>query len=69
MKNTDDINGEINGEMVSLEQKKTTYLGGIDGAGGKGVKRGHVGVFALHCLLRSRAVVDAAHHFGSYQRT
>lgn len=59
---------EINNGTMA-HKKNAAYLGGIDGAGGKGVKRGHVSVFTLHCLLGSRAIVDTAHHFGSDQRT
>lgn len=45
------------------------YFGGVDGTGGKGIKGCHVCVLPLHCLLSGRAVVNAAHHFGTDQRT
>ena len=46
-----------------------TDLGGVGSSTGVGVKRGHVCVFALHCFLGRRAVVDAANNLGSHQRT
>lgn len=56
-------------DNVTVANKRQSNLGGIDGTGGKGVERGHVSVFTLHRLFCGRAIVDAAYHFGSHQRT
>lgn len=60
---------QLSVDKATVANKRRSNLGGIDGVGGKGVERGHVSVFTLHRLLRSGAVVDAAHHFGSHQGT